>query len=192
MRKEFCVLTHSGRVINLLKPDPADIVIYDIAEALSKLCRYNGHVQNFYSVAQHSCLVVDHLSISAKPYGLLADAYQAYFGHLIRPVKKTLISKAEMDIWQKLADPMKAAIHEAFGLKYPPHTTHLRLIAEKKAVIEACEKRDLIARHSLAPDEQEKAVGRLIRPWPWAEAHEMYLGKFHEIAKTHPQFSQKL
>jgi hypothetical protein len=40
-----------------LAPNAADVYLFDIAHALSNLCRYGGHAQRFYSVAEHSVLL---------------------------------------------------------------------------------------------------------------------------------------
>jgi uncharacterized protein len=47
------VVTVTGRVVHLLNPSVDEIDIYDIAHALSQICRYTGHTSEFYSVAQH-------------------------------------------------------------------------------------------------------------------------------------------
>jgi hypothetical protein len=49
--------TQSGRHFNYQRPRSEDICIDDIATALSHECRFAGHVDAFYSVAQHSVLV---------------------------------------------------------------------------------------------------------------------------------------
>ena len=51
------IQTHSGLAFDLLDPKPDQINIHDIANALSKLCRFTGHVKQFYSVAEHSIRV---------------------------------------------------------------------------------------------------------------------------------------
>ena len=80
----------SGLLINLNEPTEAMICIEDIASALSKICRFGGHSNAFYSVAQHSCLVAalapDHLCREA----LLHDAAEAYLGDVIKPLKNKL------------------------------------------------------------------------------------------------------
>lgn len=44
----------SGHRIDPLHIREEDIYLEDIAHALSLLCRGNGHIKYFYSVAQHS------------------------------------------------------------------------------------------------------------------------------------------
>lgn len=192
MRTETCILTYSGRVINLLSPDPADISLYDIAEGLAKLCRYNGHVQSFYSQAQHSCLVYDQLAVDAKPYGLLYEAHQAYFGHLIKPVKASLAARNHFEIWEELAEPMKAAIHMAVGLKYPPHPKDIQLVQEKKQMIGASEKRDLLPHYKMSEAERKQALARMIHPWSWFKAQEIFLEKCRDIGTSQPGFLKNL
>jgi hypothetical protein len=50
------IQTASGIKFYPLAPHPEDVTIEDIAHALSKMCRFNGHnghTSAFYSVAQH-------------------------------------------------------------------------------------------------------------------------------------------
>lgn len=84
------IVTYSGRIVYLQHPDPADILIEDIAHALSHICRYTGHVREFYSVAQHSCYVSDYCPSYYKMWGLLHDASEAYLGDVSAPLKSLL------------------------------------------------------------------------------------------------------
>ena len=87
--------TRSGKVLDLIAPEPASICIEDIAHALSMQCRYNGHCERFISVAEHSWLVADWLKqhgagLRMELLGLLHDAPEAYLGDLVHPVKTML------------------------------------------------------------------------------------------------------
>ena len=55
-RHPNCAVTASGRMINLLAIDDADIDIHDIAHHLSQENRYCGACIHPYSVAQHCVL----------------------------------------------------------------------------------------------------------------------------------------
>lgn len=92
----------SGVYVNLLDPDPALICPADIAHHLGMTCRYGGGVRRFYSVAEHSLLVVDLLRWLGQPAeivvaGLLHDAAEAYVGDVIAPLKYAL-RLAEADL----------------------------------------------------------------------------------------------
>ena len=50
------IATITGQHIDYGDIRPEHIVIEDIAVALSHLCRFAGHVPEFYSVAQHGVL----------------------------------------------------------------------------------------------------------------------------------------
>lgn len=79
--------------------DPRDladeqILLTDIAHALSNICRFGGHCREFYSVAQHSVHVAQWMKEQGyHPYaqmlGLFHDASEAYLGDIIRPLKAT-------------------------------------------------------------------------------------------------------
>jgi hypothetical protein len=82
--------TQSGLLIDLNRPTVDMIDIDDIGAALAKICRFGGHSNQFYSVAQHSvlvaCLAPDYLCREA----LLHDASEAYLGDVIKPLKNLL------------------------------------------------------------------------------------------------------
>ena len=52
-----CITTYTGKNFDPLNVDESLLDIKDIAHALSLICRGNGHVQHFYSVAQHLSLI---------------------------------------------------------------------------------------------------------------------------------------
>ena len=62
------ITTYSGLRFNPLEAEPDDIRIEDIAHSLPLICRGNGQVRTFFSVAQHciNCAKED------KPNGLNA------------------------------------------------------------------------------------------------------------------------
>ena len=76
----------SGRTVDALHLDPMTVHVADIARTLSQICRWNGQVRHFYSVAQHSLMLAWYLwdDLHAGPeaalWGLLHDAGEAYAG----------------------------------------------------------------------------------------------------------------
>jgi 5'-deoxynucleotidase YfbR-like HD superfamily hydrolase len=84
------VRTLSGLKFHLADPRVDEIDIRDIAEGLSKECRYNGQCKGFYSVAEHSLLVSSVLPDRLKLAGLLHDATEAYYKDITRPLKSLL------------------------------------------------------------------------------------------------------
>lgn len=85
-----CITTISGKFFDILKPEDYDYDIEEIATALSNLCRYTGHVNTFYSVAEHSVLVSRIVPERFALAGLLHDASEAYLGDVSSPLKKLL------------------------------------------------------------------------------------------------------
>lgn len=48
------ITTYTGKVICPLALKPEDVDIRDIAKSLSNKCRFGGHIEEFYSTAEHS------------------------------------------------------------------------------------------------------------------------------------------
>ncbi len=82
--------THSGRKYWPADPRVEDVHIGDIAHALSMLCRYTGHTQWFYSVAEHSVLVSLMVPPELALEALLHDASEAYCADMNRVLKQYL------------------------------------------------------------------------------------------------------
>lgn len=87
--------TNSGKRFNPTKAQIDDIFIEDIAHALSLICRANGHLKLFYSIAQHSINCAKEAearghSIRIQLACLMHDASEAYIGDVISPLKRQL------------------------------------------------------------------------------------------------------
>jgi hypothetical protein len=108
-------LTYTGRQFRPLAPRVEDIVIEDIAHALSNICRFTGHVRHFYSVAQHSIYVARSLPRSLQLWGLLHDAGEAYLCDVATPVKNQLIG------YRAAEEDLMKAVALKFGLDWPQH-----------------------------------------------------------------------
>ncbi|MEN1976885.1 YfbR-like 5'-deoxynucleotidase [Cellulomonas sp. P4] len=106
--------TYTGRRFYPMDPAPADVVPIDIAHALGMLCRYNGHVDRFYSVAEHCVLMSEYVehqhSRELALMALLHDATEAYVGDMIRPLK------VHMPEYRAAEDRVMSAIAHHFGL----------------------------------------------------------------------------
>jgi len=85
------VETISGLKVDLEHPTAKMISATDIATALSNICRFSGHVRQFYSVAQHCVLCAEQLQEdNLKLIALLHDAQEAYISDIPTPVKELI------------------------------------------------------------------------------------------------------
>jgi hypothetical protein len=94
-----------------MEPRPQEILVEDIAHALSMLCRFNGHGKEFYSVAEHSLHVAAIVSPPNKKWGLLHDAAEAYLSDIPSPVKK------ELKNFQEYENNLLLVISQKFNLE---------------------------------------------------------------------------
>ena len=108
-----CINTASGKIFNYNDIRPEDISIYDIAHSLSNICRFTGHVREFYSVAQHSVLVSDaQTTLAEKRAGLLHDATEAYVNDLPSPMKTCV----DLGDYKALEDRIHVAINDKYNV----------------------------------------------------------------------------
>lgn len=84
------IMTSTGKHFSFTNPQPDTICIEDIASALSNICRFTGHVSEFYSVAQHSVRVSYLVPGEFALEGLLHDATEAYCSDINAPLKALL------------------------------------------------------------------------------------------------------
>jgi uncharacterized protein len=85
-RGDFIGLRHGARWYPV-HPLPEDVVWPELARALGRLCRWRGHTDTFYSVAQHCIDVSALLPRPLQLWGLLHDAHEAYLGDIPAPLK---------------------------------------------------------------------------------------------------------
>ncbi|PHM18063.1 MAG: hypothetical protein CJD30_03625 [Sulfuricurvum sp. PD_MW2] len=117
--------TISGKkiVYDDLQPEMFDIT--DIAHALSNICRFGGHINKFYSVAQHSVMVSnmvpEHLALAA----LLHDASEAYLSDIVRPAKRMLPQYKDLEL------KLQSVIEQRFAVTFDHEEIH---IADNKAL----------------------------------------------------------
>lgn len=116
MNKDF-IITFSKQKFSPLKAKAEEIDIIDIAHALSLMCRANGHIKHFYSVAQH-CLNCSReaeargLSKEIQMACLLHDASEAYISDITRPIKRSLPQYLEFE------EVLQSQIYDKFGLSH--------------------------------------------------------------------------
>lgn len=110
------IITYRNHQFNPFNTTSDMIDILDIAHALSYTCRWGGHSDVFYSVAEHSL----HVSKICEPYGrdvalwgLLHDAAEAYLGDVPSPFKRDISNYREVE------DGVLRVIIEKFGLEWP-------------------------------------------------------------------------
>jgi hypothetical protein len=165
--------TFTGRAFDPLNPNPALIDIEDIAHALSMSCRYGGHVNRFYSVAEHSVLVSYAVSPENALWGLLHDASEAYIADIVRPAKK------RMPEYREIERNLMWAICKRFdiGQLQPDEVSDidLRLVIDEKASLLNPEPLPWSAIEGLEP------VGVEINAWLPAVAKEFFLKRFEAL-----------
>lgn len=176
-RRGHWMTTYTGNLFWPMDPKLSEISIEDIAHALSNLCRFGGHCRSFYSVAQHSVLVSERLTlIEEKRWGLLHDASEAYMQDLVPAIKMWLHD------YKNYERELQDSIFEKFGLLRPAP-----IDAIKKADLEvlATEARDLMPPGVLdfwrlgAEPLQDLTV----TPWSPEDAKKQFIDAFRELWK---------
>lgn len=171
------ILTAAGRYFDFANLEANQIGIEEIAHALSHLCRFTGHVREFYSVAQHSVAVSHLVPPEYALAGLMHDAAEAFVGDVAAPLKRLLPN------YKAIESRVEAVVFRRFGLpeKIPACVKHADL------VMLATEQRDLMPAHQ---DQWEWETIPGIAPLPelivpeqaW-EARTSFLARFFELTR---------
>lgn len=163
--------TFTGVMFWPLDPKPEEIVIEDIAHSLSMQCRFNGHVREFFSVAQHSVMVSYIVPLEHALWGLLHDAAEAYIGDMVKPLK------LHQPDFRRVEALIMVAVCDRFGLDHlePPE------IKEADNVMLMTERRDLL---SLPPETWTPRAEPLdvkIECWESGYAKDRFIGRFNQL-----------
>ena len=173
--------SHSGKHVHTLSPAPGEIDIDDIARALSHICRFLGHTEEFYSVAQHSVLVSLLVPRADAMWGLLHDAAEAYLGDLPRPVK----SAPQMEVYRVTEDRLLACVAVKFGL-VPQMPESVKRADKVMLATEFCDLTTvddldwIVAECGVEPLDHRMYT---IDPWPSITAEDNFLRRFRELTK---------
>lgn len=177
------IVTHSGRHINLAAPfseksDPVDLD--DIANGLAKQCRFNGQINKFYSVAEHSILVSRLVPDALALPALMHDAAEAFLGDIVSPLKG-LISG-----YDKIEHQLMCRISDDLDFEWP-----LLSRIDRNFIKNA----DLLAlrseKETFYPDEPEwpvlKNTGEFtfkLECMNWMDARLAFIGRYHELKQN--------
>lgn len=115
----------SGALFNPLDPDMRVVTPEVLAHSLSLLCRYNGQCIDFYSVAEHSVLALDHYVRTVQDDDIPDDEWKAKqrtvllddateglgFADLIRPLKRNFPAYKEAEA------VVQAGVFEAYNCR---------------------------------------------------------------------------
>jgi len=167
----------SGKYLDLADPQPDQFEFADIAGALSKICRFGGQIEFFYSVAEHCyhCAMqaaADGLPLDTQAALLLHDAPEAFAGDVVKPLKIMLPEYAVIE------KRIESAIAERFRIDFEREDVSVTkidremLIAERRAMFspdtvvwtgEESVRRLSVEFRRWSPPEAEAAYVRLAR-----------------------------
>lgn len=166
------IQTFTGKQFWPMDPRANEVDILDIAHSLSMLCRFNGHCNRFYSVAEHAVHVSHVVGPEQARWGLLHDAAEAYLSDIPQPVKR------ELALFHEFEERLLVVIAERFDLPVglPPEVKQadMLLLATEKAALMGPEP---------APWEgiPDPLAPGMIKGWSPDQARREFLARFGEL-----------
>lgn len=168
--------TFTGKMFYPLEPRIEDIDIRDIAHALSLQCRFAGHTEEFYSVANHCLLVSKYVPSEFALEGLLHDSAEAYLVDVPRPIKHDV----SMTGYREAEKRLEELIRVKYGL--PIEMSPAVQAADRQMA--RTELRDLLKPEPMRwADGGDGVYPETIVPMPWRTAERKFLERFHELTK---------
>lgn len=190
-KKDAWIQTFCGIKFNIFEPKAENILIQDIAHALSNISRFGGHCREFTSVAQHCVLVsrlIDNPGLPEKDQaklklaGLLHDATEAYLIDLPSPIKR------QMPKYIEIEDNLHSLVANKFGLTMDD----FRAIKEYDKIALVMEARALMAPFHDDWELDESCMGNVVscseaypnfykQCWSPKQAEQIYLNTFTRL-----------
>lgn len=198
--KNNWITTYSGKKVHPFDIKESEIDINDIAHSLSLTCRFNGHMEEFYSVAEHSIRVASLFEIQlnnvllprfdkkllllGKLKALLHDAAEAYVSDVPSPLKKGIPG------FKKIEDNVADCIYKKFKVSCDFFEYH-EDFSLSNDIIKYCDKvmlvteaRDLSMYGTREWDVKEKPLSNYkIFPMTHQESKKSFLNMFNEISR---------
>lgn len=171
------IYTNSGKHFNFLSPSADAVCIEDIACALSNICRFTGHLEEFYSVAQHS-VHCSHLVPAEFAFeALMHDACEAYCNDISAPLKGLLPD------YRGIETNVDRVIRQKYAL--PDQLSSV--VKYVDLIMLATERRDFdLDDGTVWPIlEGIEPADFIIAPLNPRQARVMFLQRFNELRETH-------
>lgn len=169
--------TISGKEISLPFDENNVFDIEDIAHALSNICRFNGHINQFYSVAHHSLLCwalsSTGLTREQKRHIFLHDAHEAYICDIPTPLKMLLPDYRGLEV--TLAYDVAKAFH--FNKSYMRDSDLVKSIDRRAYLAEAA----VLGRREPAWSDDEHILKEMLS-WPNFDAKKEFLNVYSDLA----------
>lgn len=169
----------SGCLFDYNDPAGSNVTIEDIAAALSKVCRFAGHIHQFYSVAQHAVNTSRIVPPAFAFDALMHDTAEAFTNDLPTPLKFAV------PIFKELEARIEAAMGEKFGFRFPlpapVKLADLQMLGIEKTRL----KRDHSEWAVLEGIDWE-SVEHLVdlTPWTPADAEAVFLVRYTELSNA--------
>ncbi|NEN87986.1 MAG: phosphohydrolase [Okeania sp. SIO3H1] len=177
--------TYTGKLVDLQDIKPDDIDIIDIAHSLARQCRFGGHCEAFYSVAQHSVILSIEVAKAKKGdafFALMHDATEAYVGDIIHPLKVMLPGFKEIEerVWE--------AVKEKFHIEVSPddHATVMSMdrrlaLNEGRALLEKDISPEEYGVEQALPDPMGLLSISILKTMDPRYAYALFMQRFHEL-----------
>ena len=190
-RTETAIALLSGAYLDLADPDCSVIKPIDIAAGL-RAPRFCGQTRQFYTIAQHCCLVLKLVSPIARQLGgdkglqlrrcaLMHDAAEAFIHDITRPLK------IQLPDYRAIEARFETRLADAFGWDWTPFRRNTVKAADLQAL--AIEQRDLVGNTDAWPildriDRDQLAGTKIGRCWHPDEAQDRFLTAFEDLFPT--------
>lgn len=190
-RCETAIPLLSGNRLDLADPDCSVIKPIDIAAGLRQP-RFTAQTRDFYTIAQHSLLVLRLVSPIARKLGgekglqlrrcaLMHDAAEAFIHDLTTPLKRQLID------YRAIEARLETRLQAHFGFEFTPYRRDQVKLADLQAL--AIEQRDLVGREDPWPvldriDRSKLRSLKITRTWSPGEAQARFLEAFEDLFPT--------
>jgi len=183
-RKHRYTTTNAG--VNVYSPDQfkaCEVRMSDIMDGISKICRYNGQIDRFYSVAEHSVLVSRLAELAGEDEltqicALFHDAHETYSGDLPTPHKAMVRGLAQFEEGYELR------VREALGLPGPEDPVWERVAQYDAQILH----RELavMRRENLPqwfdPNMERNTPGSILPVgFEWQEARALFRQRMHDL-----------